>query len=73
MILNGWARKGLKQGDLTALSELSNGLRSDPNPARVERLSHRGFLARRADKQLRVTVRGRAALLVSGHIRSVLT
>jgi hypothetical protein len=73
MIGNRWARKGLQHGDLTALSELSDSARwNDPNPSRVERLTHRGFVAKRADNKLHVTVKGRAALLLGGHVRNFL-
>jgi hypothetical protein len=60
-----WARKELQRGDLTALLELSNdGRWGNPNPARVERLSKRGFVEKREDERLRVTMKGRAALLL---------
>jgi hypothetical protein len=73
MIGSRWARKGLQHGDLTALSELSDHARwNDPNPARVERLTRRGFVAKRTDNKLRVTVKGRAALLLGGHVRNFL-
>jgi hypothetical protein len=35
-----------------------------PNPARLQRLSKRGFIKKREDEELRVTVKGRAALLL---------
>jgi len=60
-----WARKELQRGDLTAQLELSNdGRWGNPNPARVERLSKRGFVEKREDERLRVTMKGRAALLL---------
>jgi hypothetical protein len=60
-----WARKGLQNGDLSALSELTANARwHDPNPARIERLSVRGFVTKRADEKLQVTAKGRAALLL---------
>jgi hypothetical protein len=60
-----WARKELQRGDLTALLELSNdGRWGNPNPARVERLSKRGFVEKRQDERLQVTMKGRAALLL---------
>jgi hypothetical protein len=56
MFLNKWARKGLRNGDLSALSELSDNTRwSDPNPGRIERLNGRGFVKKR------MTAKGRAA------------
>jgi hypothetical protein len=65
MFLNQWARKGLRNGDLSALSELTDNTRwSDPNPARIERLNARGFVKRRTDEKLRVTAKGCAALLL---------
>ena len=60
-----WARKELQRGDLTAQLEFSNdGRWGNPNPARVERLSKRGFVEKREDERLRVTMKGRAALLL---------
>jgi hypothetical protein len=65
MLWQQWARKELRRGDLSALQELSNdGRWGDPNPARIERLSKRGFVKKRQDDKLRVTIRGRAALLL---------
>ena len=60
-----WARKDLQQGDLSALREMTDNTRwDDPNPARLQRLSKRGFIKKRADdKLLQVTMKGRAALL----------
>ena len=72
MIWNGWARKDLQPGDLTALSQLNDNSRwNNPNPGRVERLSQRGFVRKKGD-QLRVTTKGRAALLFGGHVRSLI-
>jgi hypothetical protein len=60
-----WARKELERGDLSTLSELAKGSGwSDPNPARLERLSLRGFVAKKSSDRLSVTLRGRAALWV---------
>jgi hypothetical protein len=63
MFLRQWARKDLERGDLNALRELSKRW-NDPSPARMQRLSKRGFLQKREGGELRVTVKGRAALLL---------
>ena len=59
-----WARKDLQRGDHSALQEMSNhGRWGDPNPVRLQRLTKRGFIKKRADdKLLQVTMKGRAAL-----------
>ena len=36
----------------------------NPNPVRIERLTKRGFIEKREDERLRVTMKGRAALLL---------
>src|SRR5689334_11779346 len=46
MFLHQWARKDLERGNLNALRELSQRW-NDPSPARLQRLSKRGFLKRR--------------------------
>ena len=52
------------RGDLSALLQLTNdGRWSDPSPARLQRLSKRGFIKKREDEKLQVTMKGRAALL----------
>ena len=62
-----WARKDLQRGDLSALREMTNDARwGDPNPVRLQRLSERGFIKKRADDKLQVTMKGRAALLFGG-------
>ena len=64
MLLRRWARKELQSGDLSALSEMSDGGRwEDPSVARVERLRKRGFVIERPDQRAQVTLKGRAALL----------
>jgi hypothetical protein len=64
MFWHQWARRDLQRGDLSALLELTNDSRwDDPNPARLQRLSERGFIERCEDDKLRVTMKGRAALL----------
>jgi hypothetical protein len=41
-----------------------DGRWGDPNPVRLQRLTKRGFIKKRADdKLLQVTMKGRAALL----------
>jgi hypothetical protein len=65
-----WARKGLHRGDLSTLSELAEGSGwGDPNPARLERLSFRGFVVKKSNDRLSVTLKGRAALWVRRHSR----
>jgi hypothetical protein len=60
-----WARKDLKRGDLSALLELTkDGRWNDPNPVRLQRLDKRGFVKKREDDKLRVTMKGRVALLL---------
>ena len=63
MFLRQWARKDLERGDLNALRELRKRW-NDPSPARMQRLNKRGFLKKREDDKLQVTVKGRAALLL---------
>jgi hypothetical protein len=47
-----WARKELQRGDLSTLSELAEGSGwGDPNPARLERLSFRGFCGGEVKRQ----------------------
>jgi hypothetical protein len=70
MLLNRWARKELRRGDLGTLAELANGRGwGDPNPDRIERLSGRGFVAKKTNEKLAVTLKGRAALWVRRHSR----
>jgi hypothetical protein len=42
----------------------SDGRWDDPNPARLQRLNTRGFIKKREDARPRVTMKGRAALLL---------
>jgi hypothetical protein len=64
LFLNRWARKGLQDGDLSALRELRDPARwDDPNPARIERLRRRGFVAGRSGEKARITTKGGLALL----------
>ena len=49
---------------MSALLELtSHGRWGDPNPTRLQRLGNRGFLKKREEDRLQVTMKGRAALL----------
>ena len=57
------ARKDLQRGDLNALVELKRGWGA-PSPARLERLGERGFIEELDDHKLRVTMKGRVALLL---------
>jgi hypothetical protein len=61
------SREKLAEGccSAKALLELTDNSRwDDPNPARLQRLSDRGFVKARDDNKLRVTMKGRAALLL---------
>ena len=63
MFWRDWARKDLQRGDLNALVELKRGW-GVPSPARLERLGERGFIEELDDHKLRVTMKGRVALLL---------
>jgi hypothetical protein len=65
MMLSWWARKDLQRGDLSTLSELAKRTEwGRPDPDRIERLDRRGFLAKRANDKLAVTLKGHTALWV---------
>jgi hypothetical protein len=65
MVLSSWARRDLKRGDLSTLSELAKGTEwGMPDSDRIERLDRRGFIAKRANDKLAVTLKGRTALWV---------
>jgi hypothetical protein len=65
MLFSQWARKELQRGDLSTLSELAKGSGWDtPNPDRIQRLDVRGFVAKKANNNLAVTIKGHAALWV---------
>jgi hypothetical protein len=68
MKFSDWARKELERGDLSTLSELAKGW-GDPNPAQIERLNRRGFVAKKENQKLQVTLKGRLALWVRRHSR----
>jgi hypothetical protein len=70
MLCNRWARKELERGDLSLLSELArDDVWGNPNPSRIERLNHRGFVAKKANDELSVTLKGHIALWVRRHSR----
>jgi hypothetical protein len=55
---------------LSTLSELTKGTAwVDPNPERIERLNRRGFVAKKENQKLQVTLKGRLALWVRRHSR----
>jgi hypothetical protein len=58
-----WARKELERGDLNVLSELAKGWNT-PSPGRLARLDRRGFVTRRENEKMSVTLKGRLALWV---------
>ena len=58
-----WARKELERGDLNVVSELAKGWNT-PSPGRLARLGHRGFVIRRENEKLSVSLKGRLALWV---------
>jgi hypothetical protein len=59
-----WARKDLMAGDLSALRDLTrDGRWNDLNPNRLRRLRRRGFIDGDG-AALRVTMKGRVALLL---------
>jgi hypothetical protein len=63
MFWRDWARKGLQRSDLSALRELKRGW-GVPSPDRLERLRDREFIEELDDGNLRVTTKGRVALLL---------
>jgi len=63
MFWRDWARKDLQRGDLNALVELKRGW-GVPSPARLERLKDRSFIKELDEHKLRVTIKGRVALLL---------
>ena len=63
MFWRDWARKDLQRGDLNALLELKRGW-DIPRPARLARLSDRDFIEEDDYGKLRVTMKGRVALLL---------
>jgi hypothetical protein len=66
MLWRRWARKNLIAGDLASLLDLTrDGRWDDPNPNRLRRLRRRGFVDG-DNTALRVTMKGRVALLL-GH------
>lgn len=60
-----WATRKLRYGDLTALSVARKGsgrIEAD----RLERLANRGFIVKKNNGKIVVTIPGRVALLVRG-------
>jgi hypothetical protein len=70
MFWRDWARKDLQRGDLNALWEIKRG-RGVPGTARLERLSDREFIEEFDGGKLRVTMKGRVALLLGRRARRV--
>jgi hypothetical protein len=63
MFWHDWARKDLQRGDLNALRELKRGW-GVPSPPRLERLWDREFIEEFDGGKLRITMKGRVALLL---------
>ena len=59
-----WATRGLYRGDLSALAYARRGNTLDIDVDQIGRLRQRGFLRRGLFGGLRVTVKGRLALIV---------
>lgn len=57
-----WSRSKLQSGDLTALSAIAHGMRTDED--RAKRLFRRGFVSERGDGSVSITPRGRLALMI---------
>ena len=58
-----WATRKLRYGDLTALGTVKRGVDGVPEE-RLGRLERRGFIAKRGNGRIVVTLPGRIALLV---------
>ena len=58
-----WATRRLRYGDLTALGTVGKGF-GKIDEDRLKRLEKRGFIAKKADGKIAVTIPGRVALLV---------
>lgn len=58
-----WATRGLYRGDLMALFAIAGGSPTF-DELRVQRLRERGFIVIKSDGRIRVTIRGRAALMI---------
>ena len=63
MSIRNWATKGLRPGDLTALSAIVRGQDGSPEPERVVRLDRRGFVKLKGKEPV-ATILGRGALLI---------
>lgn len=58
-----WATRKLRQGDLTALGAIRRGIEVVPDD-RYCRLAKRGFVVKKGDGKVVVTIPGHIALLV---------
>ena len=62
---NDWTSRGLKRGDLYALTEVASGLRPDGlTREQAQRLQARGMVRSYGNGQYRATLKGRLALLI---------
>ena len=59
-----WVIRELHRGDLHALSDAFHGRYYDLDIGQIDRLRHRGYLAKNIFGGLRVTIKGRLALLL---------
>jgi hypothetical protein len=63
-VLVSMGSKGPAPRRFECVAVLTNESRgNDPNPDRLQRLSKRGFIKKREDDKLKVTMKGRAALI----------
>jgi len=69
--LRQWATRKLQRGDLAALLKVSRNLSTRMEVDQLMRLSRRGFIRKRADNNLQVTLKGRAALRIRQSIASL--
>jgi len=65
-----WTTAKLRQGDLTALARIADRQSFNLEQSQIKRLSERGFLRRKRDNDLAVTLRGRVALLIRRFIQT---
>ena len=64
-----WMTRGLRRGDLTALSGLAHGaMLSGHEDDSIQRLSDRGFVSLQRPNGPRVTVTGRVAVLLRRYV-----
>ena len=64
MNFNRWITKELHRGDLSALSNLAKGRPERPTPGQIARLSARGFLKKKVNDVLKITVKGHVTLWI---------